>query len=221
MIKDESGNRRFIGVYRAIVVDNNDPLGKNRLRLQIPQVLLGEETGWAWGIFPATSSNLPNIGDGVWVSFEGGDPSHPVWTGVFTDSANLPASYEPNWAGTGLAYTGVPAVGEYIKTGKLIFFNIKVNFTNVTNFGTGQYHLTLPFAANSDYVFRNGGIHQGGTHYNFAADAAANSVNLNLYHMQSTNGSNSYVYDDPFTGSNPVNLTTSGYMYVSGTYIAA
>jgi hypothetical protein len=84
MIKDEFGNARFPGVYRAIVVDNVDPLGKNRLRLQIPQLLGEEITGWCWGIFPNTVVNLPDIGDGVWVMFEGGDPSHPTWLGNFT-----------------------------------------------------------------------------------------------------------------------------------------
>lgn len=84
MIKDDSGNRRFYGVYRGVVVDNLDPIGKNRVRLQVPQVLLAEETGWAWGIFPNTAIILPNVGDGVWVLFEGGDPSYPTWLGSFT-----------------------------------------------------------------------------------------------------------------------------------------
>lgn len=84
MIKDESGNRRFIGVYRGVVVDNNDPLNKGRLRLKIPQVLLDQETGWAWGVYPVgLTRNIPVIGTGMFVMFEGGDPSYPVWLGQF------------------------------------------------------------------------------------------------------------------------------------------
>lgn len=90
MLTDESGNRRFFGVYRGVVVDNKDPLGKNRLRLQIPQVLLEEETGWAWGVFASAAVVIPKIGDGIWVIFEGGDPSHPTWLGAFNAS---PFSY--------------------------------------------------------------------------------------------------------------------------------
>ena len=83
MIKDESGNRRFYGVYRGIVVDNNDPLDMGRLRLQIPQVLLEEETGWAWATHRAGIANITiPIGAPVWVMFEGGDPSFPMWVGM-------------------------------------------------------------------------------------------------------------------------------------------
>jgi hypothetical protein len=84
MIKDEFGNARFAGVYRAVVVDNADPKNLNRLRLQRPQLLGTEVTGWCWGIFPNTFIALPNVGDGVWAMFEGGDPSYPTWLGAFT-----------------------------------------------------------------------------------------------------------------------------------------
>lgn len=92
MIKDEFGNARFAGVYRAVVVDNADPKGLNRLRLQIPQLLGTEVTGWCWGIFPNTAIIIPNVGDGVWVMFEGGDPSYPIWLGSF-DSGKPYAKY--------------------------------------------------------------------------------------------------------------------------------
>ena len=86
MIKDESGNRRFLGIYRGIVVDNNDPLNKGRLRLQIPQVLLEEETGWAWATHrPGIANVFIPVGTAVWVTFEGGDPSFPVWIGLATE----------------------------------------------------------------------------------------------------------------------------------------
>lgn len=84
MIKDEFGNRRFYGLYRGIVVDNSDPLKKKRLKLKVPQVLGEEITEWAWS--KETSSvktKSPNPGQGVWVLFEGGDPSYPVWSGTF------------------------------------------------------------------------------------------------------------------------------------------
>jgi hypothetical protein len=223
MIKDELGNRRFYGVYRAIVSDNVDPLKNGRLKLQIPQVFGDAVTGWAWGISPSQSSALlPNIGDGVFVSFEGGDPSYPIWHGTFAQQPSAPiidaTAYSPVWSGTGLTFTGTPATGRYNRIGKQVFFQIKVAFNTVTNFGTGQYQLTLPVVPEGDYIFRNGGLHLGSTHYNIAADAEAGTTTVSLFHMQSGNGSNSFVYDDPFTGSNPVSLTTNGYMYISGTY---
>ena len=85
MIKDEFGNRRFYGVYRGIVQSNSDPLDKGRLKLQVPQVLGEAVTGWAWAIHqPGVTRVLPPVSEGVFVMFEGGDPSFPVWLGTFT-----------------------------------------------------------------------------------------------------------------------------------------
>ena len=84
MIKDEFGNRRFYGLYRGVVASAADPLNKGRLKLTIPQVLANEVTGWAWPRDNSSSRHQPPvIGQGVWVMFEGGDPSHPIWVGTF------------------------------------------------------------------------------------------------------------------------------------------
>lgn len=83
MITDEYGNRRFYGTYRGVVVDVNDPLGKGRVRLKVPQILSGAVTDWAWGKGSKGIHIAPTVNQGVWVEFEGGDPSFPVWGGVF------------------------------------------------------------------------------------------------------------------------------------------
>ena len=83
MIKDEFGNRRFYGLYRGEVVDSADPSGGRRLRLRVPQLFHDQITGWAWQSDPGLTIRLPSPGQGVWVQFEGGDPSFPVWTGTF------------------------------------------------------------------------------------------------------------------------------------------
>jgi hypothetical protein len=84
MIEDGSGNRRFYGVYRGTVQSNADPNNTRRLRLTVPQVMGEEPTDWSW---PMDSSGAyftpPSIGQGVWVMFEGGDPSFPVWSNTF------------------------------------------------------------------------------------------------------------------------------------------
>lgn len=86
MIKDIYGNTRFYGVYRGQVVDNKDTdLNKNRLKLLVPQILGTTPTDWAWPVAtPGVAQVPPAIGDGVWVMFEGGDPSYPIWTGSFS-----------------------------------------------------------------------------------------------------------------------------------------
>lgn len=72
------------GIYRGVVTDTRDPLGKGRLRLKVPQLMQEKVTDWAWPVDRASvKSSLPKVGQGVWVVFEGGDPNFPVWTGTF------------------------------------------------------------------------------------------------------------------------------------------
>jgi hypothetical protein len=87
LIKDIYGNSRFYGVYRGIVVDNKDPLGKSRLQLQVPQIFAEQTTSWAWPVISAPTNNLPKIGEGIWVMFEGGDASFPIWIGTFLETS--------------------------------------------------------------------------------------------------------------------------------------
>jgi hypothetical protein len=84
MIHDGYGNRRFYGFYRGVVAENQDPRGEFRLKLKIPQVLHDQISDWAWSVHqPGVARSIPKIGTGVWVTFEGGDPSYPIWTGTF------------------------------------------------------------------------------------------------------------------------------------------
>lgn len=85
LLANELSDKRFYGIYRGIVVDNNDPENKNRLRVQVPQLLGSAVTGWSWGVRPSVDSALvlPEPGTGVWVMFEGGDPNFPLWLGAF------------------------------------------------------------------------------------------------------------------------------------------
>lgn len=88
MIHDDYGNRRFYGIYRGVVAENKDPLGQFRLKVRVPQILFDQVSDWAWSIHqPGVTRSIPKVGAGVWVAFEGGDPSYPIWTGTF-DTAN-------------------------------------------------------------------------------------------------------------------------------------
>lgn len=115
MIKDAYGNTRFYGIYRGVVVSTEDPAGLGRAQLRVPQVLANQITGWAWGVNPAGVLPVaPAVGAGVWVQFEGGDPSYPVWTGLFTPEvlATAPTPItevtpgEVSTFGTGAGYFG-------------------------------------------------------------------------------------------------------------------
>ena len=86
MIEDKYGNRKFYGVYRGVVYDNNDPIGQGRVKLQVPQIFADVPTSWAWGVNqPGVIRATPSVGEGVFVMFEGGDLSFPLWIGSFTE----------------------------------------------------------------------------------------------------------------------------------------
>lgn len=85
---------RYMGRYRALVVDTNDSTERGRLQVQVPAVL-DELTVWAMPSSPYAGDQvglytMPPAGSGVWVEFEGGDPSYPVWAGAFWADGQLP-----------------------------------------------------------------------------------------------------------------------------------
>jgi uncharacterized protein involved in type VI secretion and phage assembly len=84
----------FFGKYRGLVVDNADPTDRGRLQVKVPAVL-GDEAVWALPCVPYAGAGvgfyaLPEAGTAIWVEFEAGDPSFPVWTGCFWGDGELP-----------------------------------------------------------------------------------------------------------------------------------
>lgn len=72
------------GIYRGVVIDNNDPESLRRILVKIPAVL-GSRDVWSLPCTPLGASELPAIDQGVWIMFEGGDPRKPVWMGTWTN----------------------------------------------------------------------------------------------------------------------------------------
>ena len=84
----------FFGKYRGTVSDNADPTSRGRLKVKVPAVLGAVEV-WAMPCVPYAGKgvgfySLPESGVGVWVEFEAGDPSYPIWTGCFWGDGELP-----------------------------------------------------------------------------------------------------------------------------------
>lgn len=82
------------GKYRGIVTDNKDPLQKGRIKVKVPDVL-GDIENWAVPCIPCSGKGpgyfaLPEAGAGVWVEFEKGDPSFPIWSGCYMDNGGIP-----------------------------------------------------------------------------------------------------------------------------------
>jgi len=89
---------RYYGKYRGMVINNIDPNGIGRLLVQVPDVGGVGISSWAMPCFPFTGRKmgwwaLPQIGAGVWVEFEAGNPDFPIWTGCwYGSSSELPAA---------------------------------------------------------------------------------------------------------------------------------
>jgi uncharacterized protein involved in type VI secretion and phage assembly len=82
---------QFFGKYRGIVTDNNDPLMIGRVRARVPDVMGGDESGWAMPCAPFGGDGMgffavPISGAGVWIEFEHGDPDYPIWSGCWWGS---------------------------------------------------------------------------------------------------------------------------------------
>jgi uncharacterized protein involved in type VI secretion and phage assembly len=85
---------RFFGKYRGVVTDVD--ASTLRIKATVPAVLADQPTGWCRACVPYAGNNmgfafLPEIGAGVWLEFEGGDVSYPIWTGCFWHDGEQPS----------------------------------------------------------------------------------------------------------------------------------
>jgi hypothetical protein len=62
MIYELGEDKRFYGVYRGVAVDTNDPLSNGRIKMQVPQILGGAVTSWAWPIAGITTQGKTPYG---------------------------------------------------------------------------------------------------------------------------------------------------------------
>jgi uncharacterized protein involved in type VI secretion and phage assembly len=85
---------RYYGKYRGAVVDVD--AATMRIKASVPSVLPGAPTGWCMACVPYAGPNvgvvmLPEVGSGVWIEFEGGDVSYPIWSGCYWRSGEVPS----------------------------------------------------------------------------------------------------------------------------------
>jgi len=82
---------RFPGLYVARVETVED-LG--RIQVSIPSIFeVNDPSAFAWArpCMPFAHFFVPNVGDFVWVAFENGDPSAPVWLGIWYPQGTVPS----------------------------------------------------------------------------------------------------------------------------------
>ena len=86
---------RFYGKYRGVVI--NVDASTMRIQASVPAVLPLGTTGWCMPCVPYAGPQvgflmLPEVGSGVWIEFEGGDVSYPIWTGCFWGAGDIPST---------------------------------------------------------------------------------------------------------------------------------
>lgn len=90
---------RFYGKYRGIVSDVD--ASTMRIKAKVPSVLGEVDTGWCMPCVPYAGPNvgiafLPEQGSGVWIEFEGGDVSYPIWVGGYWRDGEYPSDAAPD-----------------------------------------------------------------------------------------------------------------------------
>lgn len=207
------------------------------------------------GIENATDSNSLSVtsSGSMTVNAAGGDMNFYMDGGMYigaSDSNNqiikrsdlnsLPSSYfqsvrwTPNFEATGLTFTGTdtthPAYQSYyVKQGQLVSFWIAVDLATVTNFGTGQLKLSLPFDPLPGTMNHfSGWVNVDETqnpdlagHIIVNADHLPNTSVIDLHYIKQSGGANSPVMEAMLMQNTPVVLTTNTNIYVNGTYISA
>jgi len=93
---------RFHGKYRGTVTQVDATT--HRIKAKVPAVLGRTESGWCLPCVPYAGKAagfffLPDVGAAVWIEFEGGDVSLPIWTGCFWREGELPADASPRVRG--------------------------------------------------------------------------------------------------------------------------
>lgn len=138
---------------------------------------------------------------------------------ISIDDGNITSTihtYNPTWSGTGLAFTGTPATGSYIKIGNLVTVQIDVLYTTVTNFGTGQYSLTLPFASKYHTDVYGGSAHDTAPtlrHYSLKGHLSPSSSTMTLWQHAGSGA------DEPMDFNTPINAETVDKFHMSFSYI--
>lgn len=118
--------------------------------------------------------------------------------------------------GTQPTFNGAPLfTGSYVKNGPLVSFQVRVEFDNITSFGTGQYYINLPYPSKYGYQFRNGCLHDtsNGDQWSVSGHVMPGSNQMLLFY---TAGS---AKDEIFDHNSPITLQTVDNFHIAGNYI--
>ena len=131
---------RFYSLYRAevkVVDDGND---QNRIKVLVPAVSKTELKAWAYPVTPFAGADHgvsfpPEKNEFVWVMFEEGDPSFPVYIGQWYAKQELPTEFQA---------TADPAVrGIKTRGGHLLLFDDTSGQKTITIQSAGGHKVVI------------------------------------------------------------------------------
>lgn len=110
-----------------------------------------------------------------------------------------------------------PATGTYVSNGTMLFVYMNVPFANVTNFGTGQYQVELPFPSANHTDIWGGTLHNTSSedYYSLKGHIDAGSSTMKLWAIAST------LKDETFRYNYPISLSTEDLFHMSFNYQVA
>jgi hypothetical protein len=123
--------------------------------------------------------------------------------------------WEPNLKGTGLAPDHIQATNaHYFTIGEMVFVYAYYLLTEVTDFGTGDYSITLPFTAAYHADLFGGAIHDTSTtkNYTVRGHIEKDSKECGLFWISGV------AQDKPVSHNEPINFTTADVIHISGWY---
>ena len=163
-----------------------------------------------------------------------GDDYDTYWETPTVVLGGAPVRYTPAFTATGLTFTGSGTThpcynSYYVKVGSMVTFYIEVNPATITNFGTGQYFLELPFMPHGQMMNHfTGWVNVDPTqnpdtagHAILNIDHLVGTKTLDMHYIKQSGGANSPIMEAIFKQGTPVTLTTSSKIYINGTYITS
>jgi hypothetical protein len=166
----------------------------------------------AFNQFPHLVTNKLEVADQGVINFD-------VANSVPVSLSPIPVAFTPTGGGTGVVVNGDAFFGRYTLIGNLCYFSYQVIFTNITNFGTGQYFMDLPFPTLKPFMTRQGCLHDASAsrQYQIAGHAFANTTRMDLF---TTDSQGNRIYDFAFKQGEPVTLATADNFHIEGIYEA-
>jgi hypothetical protein len=125
-----------------------------------------------------------------------------------------PVSWTPVLSATGFFQTSNPSTGTYLKYGRMVVVNLLIPFSEVTDFGTGQYSVTLPFSSNFHQDVVAGSLHNtnANAHYTVKGHLGESSNVMTIWYISGASR------DEPFTHNSPISLDETDLFHMSFIY---